>query len=344
MKLGLSYVVIRTHALIADLLTHDQMQQLADSESIPDFLDKLTETPYGKISLVSEEHIPIALERIFYEKFLERVLKIVNITPQKIGEFLQSYYYTRFEILNLKRILRGKFSGQPNEEILESLVPIQPYQLKDYQPLIESNSVEDAVQFLKSTPYEPLISELDYYRKYEVLWRLELALNHIFEKSVFKAVQVLPSRDRRSVNRIVKFEADIENLLIAVKQRGSKEKTQTVEEMFPTTYGIDLDLLREVINAGDVKPVIQGLNPPYNEIMTPLYEGDVALIRSRLRQHIYNLAKSERAKNDFGFNVVMAYLIFCEMEKDDLVGISWGKTQGIAKKDILKYLVIPHLV
>jgi len=65
MKLGLSYVVIRTHALIADLLTHDQMQQLADSESIPDFLDKLTETPYGKISLVGEEHIPIALERIF---------------------------------------------------------------------------------------------------------------------------------------------------------------------------------------------------------------------------------------------------------------------------------------
>jgi len=344
MKLGLSYVVIRTHALIADLLTHDQMQQLADSESIPDFLDKLTETPYGKISLVGEEHIPIALERIFYEKFLERVLKIVNITPQKIGEFLQSYYYTRFEILNLKRILRGKFSGQPNEEILESLVPIQPYLMKNYQPLIESNSVEEAVQFLKSTPYAPLISELDYYREYEVLWRLELALNHIFAKSVFKAVKALPSRHRHLVHRIVKFEADIENLLIAVKQRGSKEKTQTVEEMFPTTYGIGFDLLREIINTGDIKPVIKRLIPPYNEIMTPLYEGDVALIRSRLRQHIYNIAKSERAKNDFSFNVVMAYLIFSEIEKDDLVGISWGKTQRIAKEDIMKYIVIPHLI
>jgi len=113
--------------------------------------------------------------------------------------------------------------------------------------------------------------------------------------------------------------------------------------MLPT-YVIGLDLLREIINTGDIKPIIQGLNPPYNEIMTPLYEGDVALIRSRLRQHIYNLAKSERAKNDFSFNVVMAYLIFSEIEKDDLVSISWGNTQKIAKEDILKYLVIPHLV
>jgi len=166
--------------LIADLLTHDQMQKLADSESIPDFLDKLAETPYGRISLEGEERIPIALERIFYEKFLERVHKIVNLTPQKMGKFLQSYYYIRFEILNLKRILRGKFSGQTNKEIIESLVPIQPYLMKDYQPLIESNSVEDAVQLLKSTPYAPLISELDYYREHEALWRLELVLNHIF--------------------------------------------------------------------------------------------------------------------------------------------------------------------
>ena len=169
-------------------------------------------------------------------------------------------------------------------------------------------------------------------------------MNHIYAKSIFKAVQALPSRDRRLVHRIVEFESDIENFLIAVKQKGSKDKTQTVEEMFPTTYGISLDILRKVINTGDIKHVIQGLNPPYYEIMTPLYEGDVALIRSRLRQHIYNLAKSERAKNDFSFNVVMAYLIFSEIEKDDLVGISWGKTQCIAKEDILKYLVIPHLV
>jgi len=101
-------------------------------------------------------------------------------------------------------------------------------------------------------------------------------------------------------------------------------------------------MLREAMETDDLRAVIQGLNPPYNEILTPLYEGDVALIRSRLRQHVYDIAHRGRATNDFGFNVVMAYLVFSEIEKDDLVGIAWGKTQGIAAEDMLKYLTIPN--
>ena len=33
---------------------------------------------------------------------------------------------------------------------------------------------------------------------------------------------------------------------------------------------------------------------------------------------------------------------FSEIEKDDLVGISWGKTQGVSTENILKYLVISN--
>lgn len=338
----MTYVVIRTHALIADLLDHDQMQRLADAENIPDFVEKLAETPYGRISLEGEERIPIALERIFYEKFLERVLKIVNLTPEKIGEFLQSYYYLRFEILNLKRILRGKFSGQPNEEIQESLVPIQPYLVRDYQPLIESSSVEDSVNLLKGTPYSPLISELAYYKEHEALWRLELTLNHIFAKSIFKAVQALPSRDRRLVHRIVEFEADIENFLIAVKQRrGSGTGDINLAEMFPATYGIGLDKIKEVTDGKDLKTIIDGLSESYSDVLSPIYGGDVALIRTRLRRNKYETANSARAANEFGFNVIMAYLVYSEIEKDNLVGLGWGKTQGLSSENLMKYVIIP---
>ena len=327
--------------MIADLLDHDQMQRLADSESIPDFVDRLAETPYGRISLEGEERIPIALERIFYEKFLERVLKIVNLTPQKIGEFLQSYYYLRFEILNLKRILRGKFSGQPNEEIKESLVPIQSYLVRDYQPLIEAASVEEVVEQLKGTPYAPLTSELTYFKENEALWRLELALNHIFAKSIFKAVQALPKRDRRLVHRIVEFEADVENFLIAVKQRSSGATDMNLAEMFPATYGIGLDKIKEVAEGKDLKTIIDGLSESYSDVLSPIYGGDVALIRTRMRRNKYETANSARAANEFGFNVIMAYLVYSEIEKDNLVGLGWGKTQGLSSENLMKYVIIP---
>jgi len=335
-------VVIKSHSLMADLLTPEQMRTLAQQETLEGFVEQLAGTSYGRISTETDGDVSLALEKVFYQKFIERMMGIVDLAPTNIGDFLQSYYYLRFEAINLKRIIRGKYSGLPTSQIIESLIPITPYRVESYEEIVGAETFQDAVRRLEGTQYEPLVSSLELSEKYDALWPVEIALNYLSARVVFKSLERLPQSDRGLVRRIVQAEADVENFLVAAKQRSAREKAHSPEEMFPTTYGISLDMLREAIEADDLTAVIQGLNPPYNEILTPLYEGDVALIRSRLRQHVYDIARRGRAANDFGFNVIMAYLVFSEIEKDDLVGIAWGKTQGIAAEDILKYLAIPN--
>ena len=344
MSPGLDYVVIRSHALMGDLLTPEQMRALAKMETLKGFVEQLADTPYGEISIAMEGDVSIALEKVFYQKFIERAMGIVNLAPTKIGDFLQSYYYLRFEVINLKRIIRGMYSGIPISQILESLIPITPYMVESYDDIVKADTFQDAIRRLEGTPYEPLISSLELSEKYDALWPVEIALNYLSTRAVFKSLESLPQSDRGLVRRIVQVETDVENFLVATKQRGAHKDAHSPEEMFPVTYGIGLDMLREAMEADDLRSVIQGLNPPYDEILAPLYEGDVALIRSRLRQHVYDIAKRGRATNDFGFNVVMAYLIFSEIEKDNLVGVAWGKTQGIIAEDILKYLAIPNFI
>jgi vacuolar-type H+-ATPase subunit C/Vma6 len=327
---------------MADLLTPEQMHTLAQQETLEDFVEKLAETSYGRISTETDGDVSLALEKIFYQKFIERMMGIVDLAPTNIGDFLQSYYYLRFEAINLKRIIRGKYSGLPNPKIIEFLLPITPFRVESYEEIVGAETFQDAVRRLEGTDYEPLVSSLELSEKYDALWPVEIALNYLSARVVFKSLERLPPGDRSLVRRIVQAEADVENFLVAAKHRGAREKAHSPEEMFPTTYAISLDVLREAIETDDLRAVIQGLNPPYNEILTPLYEGDVALIRSRLRQHVYDIAHRGRATNDFGFNVIMAYLVFSEIEKHDLVGIAWGKTQGIAAEDILKYLAIPN--
>ena len=305
-------------------------------------MEKLAETSYGRISTETDGDVSMALEKVFYQKFIERMMGIVDLAPTNIGDFLQSYYYLRFEAINLKRIVRGKFSGLPTSKIIESLIPITPYRVESYEEIVGAETFQDAVRQLEGTQYEPLVSSLELSEKYDALWPVEIALNYLSARVIFKSLERLPQSDRGLVRRIVQAEADVENFLVAAKQRSSHESAHSPEEMFPATFRIGLDILSEVMTADDLKTVIQRLNPPYNEILAPLYEGDVALIRSRLRQHVYDLARRGRATNDFGFNVVMAYLVFSEIEKADLVGIAWGKTQGIAAEDILKYLTIPN--
>ena len=342
MSPGLDYVVIRSHALMGELLTPEEMRALAEKESLDGFVESLEGTQYGRIPIDTEGDVSLALEKVFYQKFIERMMGIVNLAPTKIGDFLQSYYYLRFEVINLKRIIRGKFSGIPARQIIESLIPITPHNVESYEEIALTETFQDAIRRLDDTPYATLISSLELSEKYDALWPLEIALNHLNASAVFKSLERLPHHDRGLVRRIVQAEADVENFLVAAKQRRARELAHSAEDQFPATYGIGLHMLREAIEADDIEPIIRGLDQPYDRILAPLYEGDVALIRSRLRQHIYDVARKGRAANDFGFNVVMAYLVFSEIEKDDLVGIAWGKTQGIPSEDILKYLAIPN--
>lgn len=336
----LASAVIRCHALISELLTPEQMRRLAETESLEEFIAQLFETPYGEITIGASGDVSTVLENVFYRKFIERISRIIDITPRKIANFLQAYYYMRFEVLNLKRILRGRFGGIPLQQILDSLIPIEPYHLKDFKELAEQETLEEIVKHLQGTPYSDLSEGIPLYRETEELWPFELGLNNIYASTILNLVKALSSPDRVLVRRIVEFETDIENLLIAMKQREMVQDPRRLRSLFPMTFKFNVEKIMEFIKSKDIRQVIIGLGEPYTEILSPIYEGDVSLIRTRLRRQIYLTAKRGRLTNDFGFNVIMAYLVFCEIEKDDLVGLSWGKAQRIPSENMLKYLVI----
>ena len=339
MNLGTNYVVLRAHARIADLLNKEQMQRLSEAEDINEFIERLKATPYGEIEVEHNDKIALNLEKVFMQKFTERIEEIVKITPTDMGEFLHAYFDFRFEVLNLKRILRGKFTESSSEEISESLIPIDPYIVKDYDELINAGSLEDAVFKLQGTQYQSLIDKLKLYNEYDALWPLELELNYIYARNILRLTQELPAKDRHIVNSLVKYETDVENVLIAIKRRGKTEVD--MDEIFPVTYGISKEDLKEIIEAESLGKAIDGLEEPYRSVLEPIKTGDIALVRAMLRKGKYDAATKARAGNQFGFNVILAFLVYSEIEKDNLVGLAWGEVQGLSPELLLKYIVIP---
>jgi len=256
-----------------------------------------------------------------------------------MGEFLQAYFDFRFEILNLKRILRGKFTESDNEEILDSLVPIEPYNIENYDELINSQNLIEAVARLNNSIYQSLEEKLELYQEYDALWPLELELNYIYARNILRLTEKLPIRDRHIVNSLVKYETDVENVLIAIKRRGKPDVD--MDSVFPVTYGISKEQLQEVIEAESLSKAIDDLEEPYRSVLEPIKSGDIALVRAMLRKGKYDAATKARAGNQFGFNVILAFLVYSEIEKDNLVGLAWGEVQGLSPEQLLKYIVIP---
>lgn len=339
MKLGLTYVVLRTHARISDLLDKDQMRELAEASNIKDFLERMEKTPYGMVEVEHDDKISLNLEKVFIQKFIERIESIVNIIPTKMGDFLEAYFNFRFEVLNLKRILRGKFTGSTNEQIRESLIPISPYKVESYDILIETDSLEDTIMMLKGTEYDSLIEKLELYEEYDALWPLELALNYIYAKNTMTLINDLPKKNQHIVDSLTKFETDVENILVALKRIGKKDLD--LEEIFPVTYNISQEDLRSIIESENVNKTIQDLKEPYKSVLEPIQTGDTALVRAMVRKGKYVTASKARGADPFGFNVIIAFLVYSEIEKDNLVGLSWGIVQGLPSEEIMKYIVIP---
>jgi vacuolar-type H+-ATPase subunit C/Vma6 len=315
------------------------MKKLADASDVTDFLNLLKETSYGEFEVELGQKAALSLEKNFTKKFIERIEEIVKITPSSMGEFLRAYFDFRFEVLNLKRVFRGKFTESSVEEIKESLIPIDPYVVRDYESLVNMSTLEEAVRSLKGTPYESLITKLDLYNEYDALWPLELELNYIYARNILRLTEKLPAKDRHIVNSLVKYETDVENVLIAIKRRG--KDNVDLDEVFPVTYGIDKNDLQKVIETESLSQAIDELKKPYNEVLAPIKTGDIALVRAMLRKGKYEAATAARAGDQFGFNVILAFLVYSEIEKDNLVGLSWGKAQGLDSDDLLKYIVIP---
>ncbi len=331
---------------MSELLTSEQIRLLANSIDIEDFIAKISKTPYGTVIIEDDISPSISLERVFYSKFMKRMVDIVDSAPDNVGGFLNSYYYIRFETINLKRILRGKISQFTPERIISTLVPMPPYGIKSYDNLSKAKNVEEVLTLLKGSTYSKISEMQEKYIQEHSIQFLEQELDQICSKTINEALKQIPVGERRVIQKIMKFEADIENFLQAVKmgRNKSESKVVNIKEVFPVTYTISSATLEKVAHGADIESMIQTLPKPYDEMLKPLVTGDVALVRSKLNNQIYKTANLSRAENDFGFNPIMAYLIYSEIEKNDLVSIAWAKEQNVPTGQLLKYLIIPNYI
>jgi len=325
-----------------ELLAPEVIKNLAQTKDMKEFLELLSTTPYREDIRQGREWAKATeLERIFNQRFIERLERIVRVCPEDLSEFLQTYYYMRLEIQNLKHILRGKFSKLPVERVKEFLVPLELYRSVAFDELLMVEELGDFIELLRGTPYAPLRESLILGQKYDVFWPIEVRFNYLYVGAVRGVLSKIPSADRGRVMRTVEAEADVENLLLAVHWRGAERVLPPPESVFQYVYGFSPGMIKELIEGGDLDKAVSGLASPYQEILKPILEGDVGLVRTNLRRHIYEMAGSGRLINDFGFPCIMSYLISCEVEKGDLVAIAWGKEREVDPKRILTYSVLP---
>jgi vacuolar-type H+-ATPase subunit C/Vma6 len=330
------YLVTRIHGLRTHLIPPRGIQVLAKVRDIRDVSDNLMKTDYATEigQLPTQERDAAMLEDVFLEKLVERFFFVRRAAQGKMQDLL-GRYCARFEVENIKRILRAKH-GRSSEE--PSLIPLpREYTLVNFPALAKASDVDEVASLLRDTPYHILIGALQPYRESGVTITLEAAL----DKSYFVRLWELVGKFR-GMGDLVGEEIDLRNLLIVLSLKAREAPSRLIEEaMIPVAYRLPKITLRSVLQ-GRLEDAASVLAMPHSKLASEaanVLRGDSSLpLEWLFSKQLYGDAFAFSRTRSLQAGYIMAYLLLCECEAKNLVSIVTGKQLGLSEEEISKRL------
>jgi len=250
------YLNARVRHLKAKLLRPEQFQQLLGLRTLDEFIQALAETDYGpEIERSSVQFSGYALVEDALVQHTQRVFRHLYDIAFDEAKALIRLLLERFEVFNLKTILRGFHVGADPEETARSLFPTILYPTAFYQELLKREGVAAVVDYLMAVGnrfYKPLAQALPEYEAGRKLTVLESALDAFYFGSARQALQEMGSESARIVRRLIGTEVDVLNLVYAMRVvEAGVESEEKYRYILPGGERLQVPQVRDLLASPD---------------------------------------------------------------------------------------------
>ena len=263
-------------------------------------------------------------------------------------------YLERFEIWNLKAILRGRFWGAPAEEVQRELLIENREDFEFYHDLMtaEGQGIQPLVEALASDPKGAAFHKV----LREVMARVPddaLLLQH-FEDALDRAyyanlLATIPPGDP-DVDLFLQFlrkEIDVRNLsvLLRFEWRGDPS-TRVLEFMMPGGLELDEGALRRLAEATDRAELVERLKEfrIHEDIKEALAEAQqtnsLTPVLLALTRSLADFAQRFSYRNPLSVLPIINYLLRKHLEVRNLRAIARGKQSELTEEQIENLLVV----
>jgi vacuolar-type H+-ATPase subunit C/Vma6 len=337
MKGGSSiYLITRVHGLRRHLILPRDIQTLAKAKNLSDITASLMKTEYAAdiSQLPTQEQDAATLEGVFLKKLTERFFFVRRSAQGRMQDLL-TRYCARFEVENVKRILRAKHGGQRSET--PTLIPLpREHSIVNYPALLEAKDVDEVASLLRDTPYR-LIAKIQSYKESGTTLILESTL----DKTYFTRLWEL-ARRTRSIRNLVGEEIDLRNLLVALFLKTRELPSRLIEEtMIPPFYTVLETRLRAILQ-GRLEDAPNIVTPRYSHLVTEaanLLKSSSSLpLEWLFYKQLYGDATMISRTDSLQAGYIIAYLLLCECEAKNLISIVTGKQLKLNEEKISKGL------
>lgn len=256
-----SYINARVKVMKSQLLPASRFEEFLQMPDLAGFIQALADTPYnielqealsrfGGARAVDE-----ALSQNFY-RTTRRILSFADDTPRRLIEVV----LLRYDLHNIRAIVRGRHTGKSEEEILATLYPgglLSEVKLRELLQQPDLRAVADTLVTWMHPLGLALRQGVDAAQRSGTLLDIELTLDRAYARYGLEVADG-EGHSETTLRRFVQAEIAMTNARTALKLRRMKELTREERERFfiPGGYLLPRDrflaLADPQVSAGEV--------------------------------------------------------------------------------------------
>jgi V/A-type H+-transporting ATPase subunit C len=335
------YINARVKAMKSRLLPRETLYELLGARDLAALTDTLGATAYGKDLSEALTHASglSAIEEGLRRNLCHTTAKLLEIADGKPGELL-GVILERWDLENIKTVLRGKHTRLSRDEILSGVVPagrLDETRMAELAGAEDSKAVADMLATWHSPFARPLTRALSAYAQDNNLANLELALDRSY---VSAGLETIMKGDRNAaiLRAILKEQIDALNFGTALRLRGEALE-EGVLKGFWIAGGEEI-LERHFLALARAENFPQALaQAPLSFRLAEKPEDEEAFERARSRALALKCARLYRG-DPLMINVSIGYLWMKTIEVTNLRLIGRGKAYGLPQPEIEKELLL----
>jgi V/A-type H+-transporting ATPase subunit C len=200
----------------------------------------------------------------------------------------------RYELYNIKALVRGKLAGLSRARIAESLFRLPGFLDLDLEPLLHSDSLPELLRRLDGTPYQSIARQAQRrFTENPDPFLLDAALDQFFYIELCRHLEPLEPTDRREMRELLGRVIDRHNLVWMLRYRYNYalSPAQSLYLSIEQGHLLDRPALARLVNQPDIPGFLAALPEPIGSITGS--EPDIVIIESRLQADLK--ASSEQA-------------------------------------------------
>ena len=303
-------------------------QRLTELTRLP--LDELSaQTGFEDVKGNTSNARLATFERLLMQTWLDELSALLRPLEGPSRKLL-TQWASRYELLNIKALVRGKMGQLPVEEIEHSLFRLPGFLSLNHDALLHADTVPDLLRLLQKTRYQRIATQaLRRYEEHPDPFLLDATLDQQFYSELIGRAQQLTTTDRDEILGLIGRIVDRHNLVWSLRYRYNYG-LQSSEVVYLAIDGgrlLNRGLLQTILQADSIAEALKHL--PDSLLRHRKMPEELTLIEAALLSELFEYAQRAMRLSPSVLTSVLAYLVLRYGEITALYAIMHARVHGL---------------